>query len=191
MQHNFLYEQIAKDISSAINNGDYHLNTRLPSLREVSEMYSVSMATAIQAYQTLENKGLIQSRPKSGYYVTSMINKQVEQPDISQPTVIPTTVTVAQLAMSIVNEARLPRLVKLGAAVPGTDVLPLGQLARSMAGVSRVNGKHQEIMKTHGAMKSYVKKSLTLCVIQVTDAKQMKSLSQMVVLKRSILLYAV
>jgi len=137
MQHNFLYEQISKDISSAINDGEYHFNSRLPSLREVSEMYSVSMATAIQAYQTLEDKGLIESRPKSGYYVTSMLNKQIAQPAISQPTVTPTTVTVAQLAMTIVNDARQPRVVNLGAAVPGTDVLPLGQLARSMAGVSR------------------------------------------------------
>ncbi len=35
----------------------------------LSEEYGISMGTAFQAYYHLEGKGLIESRPKSGYYV--------------------------------------------------------------------------------------------------------------------------
>ena len=45
------------------------IGDKLPSVRMLSEEYGISMGTAFQAYYHLEGKGLIESRPKSGYYV--------------------------------------------------------------------------------------------------------------------------
>ena len=45
------------------------IGERLPSVRVLSEEKGISMGTAFQAYYHLEGKGLIESRPKSGYYV--------------------------------------------------------------------------------------------------------------------------
>ena len=39
------------------------------TVRTLADEYNISMGTAFQAYYHLEGKGLIESRPKSGYYV--------------------------------------------------------------------------------------------------------------------------
>jgi len=134
---NFLYEQLANDLAQAIQSDIYGIGERLPSLRYISEQYEVSMATAIQAYQRLEQRALIESRPKSGYYVIPWMHKQANEPVISKPKSSPTEVNVGHLAMSLVNETRQAGLIKLGAAVPEADLLPLGSLSRTLAGIAR------------------------------------------------------
>lgn len=133
----YLYEQLANDLAKAIHSGEYSVDEKLPSLRYVSEQYDVSMATTIQAYQHLEQSGLIFSRPKSGYFVSQWTNEEPEVPVISQPRLNPTEVNVAHLAMSLITESRQPGLIKLGAAVPEADLLPLASLSRTLAGVAR------------------------------------------------------
>jgi len=137
LRDNYLYEQLANDLTKAIHKGIYSVDERLPSLRYVSEQYEVSMATAIQAYQQLETDGLIWSRPKSGYFVSAWINKNLEEPTVSQPKLNPIDVSVGHLAMSLINESRQPGLIKLGAAVPEPELLPLANLSRTLAGVAR------------------------------------------------------
>lgn len=132
----FLYRQLAQDLGNAIRQGVYGIHERMPSLRRVTQHYGVSLATAIQAYQLLEDQGLLASRPKSGYYVLPRHSAHLE-PQTSKPPARATAVNVGQLALSLVNESRSPKLVRLGAAVPGTDMLPLKILSRNMAGIAR------------------------------------------------------
>ena len=63
------YLQIADGIEQLINTEALRIGDKLPSVRTLAEEYSISMGTAFQAYYHLEGKGLIESRPKSGYYV--------------------------------------------------------------------------------------------------------------------------
>jgi DNA-binding transcriptional MocR family regulator len=133
----FLYEQLANDLAKAIQQGLFAQEERLPSLRQISEQYTVSMATAIQAYQHLEQTGLIAARPKSGYYVCQRLREPSAEPTSSQPKSSPTEVNVGHLAMSLVNESRQPGLLRLGAAVPEPALLPLGTLSRTLAGIAR------------------------------------------------------
>lgn len=135
----FLYEQLANDLAKALYQGEYGIYERLPSLRYVSEQYQVSMATVIQAYQLLEQKGLIEAKSKSGYYVCPRIEETYQAPTVSQPKSVPSEVNVAHLAMSLINESRQPGLTKLGAAIPEPDLLPLGSLSRTLAGIARRN----------------------------------------------------
>lgn len=133
----FLYEQLAADLSKAIQQGVFAQEERLPSLRQISEQYAVSMATAIQAYQHLEQSGLIAARPKSGYYVCPRPSETTKEPSLTQPRSSPTEVNVGHLAMSLVNESRQPGLIRLGAAIPEPALLPLGTLSRTLAGIAR------------------------------------------------------
>jgi len=41
----------------------------MPSVRRFSSQQGVSVPTALRAYVTLETRGLIEARPKSGFYV--------------------------------------------------------------------------------------------------------------------------
>lgn len=65
----FLYEDIAFHLEAEILNGILQLGDKLPSIRMFCKQHHVSASTIFQAYYLLESKGLIEARPKSGYYV--------------------------------------------------------------------------------------------------------------------------
>ena len=65
-----LYLRIYNTIRSEILNGDLASGTKLPSLRKLAESNFVSVTTVEAAYEQLLVEGYIESRPKSGYYVT-------------------------------------------------------------------------------------------------------------------------
>src|SRR5215470_13526085 len=64
-----LYLQVAGGIEKMIQEEILKIGVKLPSVRMLSEEYGISMGTAFQAYYHLEGKGLVEARPKSGYYV--------------------------------------------------------------------------------------------------------------------------
>ncbi len=124
-------------MTRAIAMGTYAPGERLPSLRRIARHYGVSLATAIQAYQWLEDSGLVAVRPKSGYYVLPQGCGEACEPEVSQPRTVASEVTVGELALQILDEARRRDLINLGAAIPGPDLLPLKSLSRIYAGVVR------------------------------------------------------
>src|SRR5689334_23897134 len=63
------YLQVAEGIEQMIHEEILRIGDKLPSVRMLCEEYGISMGTAFQAYYYLEGKGLIEARPKSGYYV--------------------------------------------------------------------------------------------------------------------------
>ncbi len=136
-EQHFLYQQVAEDMRRAIGMGTYPPGERLPSLRRIADHYGVSLATAIQAYQWLEDSGFIEARPKSGYYVLTQGCGEACEPQVSRPRMQAGEVTVGQLALDILAEARRPDIINLGAAIPGPELLPLKSLSRIYAGVVR------------------------------------------------------
>src|ERR1700712_2540395 len=65
----FLYMQIADRLSNQIKGRVIKTGEKLPSVRALSQEQGISLSTAYKAYVQLEIKGLIEARPKSGYYV--------------------------------------------------------------------------------------------------------------------------
>src|SRR5947208_16720474 len=89
-----IYLQVAGGIEKMISDDVLKIGDKLPSVRLLSEEYGISMGTAFQAYYHLEGKGLIESRPKSGYYVRfnykrfpEIPNQPLQQPDSHEVTV--------------------------------------------------------------------------------------------------------
>src|SRR3982751_2377188 len=64
-----LYLQVSDGIEKMIADEVLRIGDKLPSVRVLSDEYGISMGTAFQAYYHLEGRGLVESRPKSGYYV--------------------------------------------------------------------------------------------------------------------------
>ena len=56
-----LYQQVAVRISELIEHGTLRPGERVPSVRKCSEQQSVSIATVMQAYRLLENRGVIEA----------------------------------------------------------------------------------------------------------------------------------
>src|SRR5512139_3339035 len=63
-----LYEEIATRVGGLIEQGTYRPGERIPSIRTMSRQMQVSINTIMEAYARLENKGIVEARPQSGYY---------------------------------------------------------------------------------------------------------------------------
>ncbi|MBB6095100.1 DNA-binding transcriptional MocR family regulator [Povalibacter uvarum] len=75
-----LYERVAHLVETQIATGTLRANDRIPSVRSMSRAAKVSVSTVVQAYVHLENIGLIEARPQSGFYVRPPDPKVVPEP---------------------------------------------------------------------------------------------------------------
>ena len=78
-----LYQQIAQTLAQLIHSGAFKVGQRLPSVRATALAQGVSISTAMQAYRQLEEQGLVQARPKAGYFVRRA--QRIAQPGLSTP----------------------------------------------------------------------------------------------------------
>src|SRR5687768_14391759 len=66
--HRPLYVELADSLQSLVEQGTLRPGHRVPSVRIMSRQRDVSIATVLQAYTVLENRGYLEARPQSGYY---------------------------------------------------------------------------------------------------------------------------
>ena len=80
-----LYMQIADKLQQQILGELLKIGDKLPSVRSYSKEMGWSVSTVLQAYYHLEGKGLIESRPQSGYYVRYNPSKYPQKVSKSNP----------------------------------------------------------------------------------------------------------
>jgi DNA-binding transcriptional MocR family regulator len=64
-----LYQRVAHHYRGAIRSGVLTPGARMPSVRSLTRLHQVSLSTALQACRSLEDEGLLEARPRSGYFV--------------------------------------------------------------------------------------------------------------------------
>lgn len=64
-----LYLRVAHHYRGAIHAGVILPGERMPSVRTLTRLHQVSLSTALQACRCLEDEGLLEARPRSGYFV--------------------------------------------------------------------------------------------------------------------------
>lgn len=69
MSQDYRYQQLEQALQDDIRRQRYRPGERLPSVRTLCQQRGVSKATVLHALQRLEARRLIESRPKSGFYV--------------------------------------------------------------------------------------------------------------------------
>lgn len=135
-----VYQQLATMLEGMISDRSLRAGDRMPSVRHFSSQHGVSIPTALQAYVTLETRGLIEARPKSGFYVRARQCDSVPQPQCQGTTPKLTTFANTDPLASLLIDQSDTKLVPLGAALPSPLLLPGVKLARTMASVSRKQG---------------------------------------------------
>lgn len=135
-----LYLQVAGKIENLIHSGTLRPGERIPSVRRACTQHGVSLTTIVQAYLTLENRGLIEARPKSGFFVRSLLRDRVLEPITSRVGNSAALVGVGSLQTRIFDAARMPEVVPFGAAYPSAENLPVKKLSLIMASVARSAG---------------------------------------------------
>ena len=140
----YRYEEIAHLVTALVDGGTLMPGARAPSLREISRDQNVSMATAMQAYRLLEDRGILQVRPQSGFYVARRPLLR-EAPSMSRPPARATDVSVSGVIVELLEHASDPDLVPLGCAIPSADLLCAGRLDRLLARIAREKGSTYNI----------------------------------------------
>src|SRR5215470_2186652 len=77
----FQYDRVAAIIEQQIEAGALRERERVPSLRAMSRHAGVSVGTVVQAYLRLEQRGVLEPRPRSGYFVAPRSAAAVELPE--------------------------------------------------------------------------------------------------------------
>ena len=95
-----LYHQLAEQIHEMIRAGTLRAGDRVPSVRSLSQQQNVSVSTVLQAYQRLEDSGVIEARPQSGYYVRRA-PADLEEPASSRPPRRALNVEINELAEAV------------------------------------------------------------------------------------------
>jgi len=134
-----LYERVARIVESQISNGALRANERIPSVRAMSRTAKVSVSTVVQAYVHLENIGLIEARPQSGFYVRTPEPRRLPEPR-RKPVRTPRPVSIANEVIDMCREA-----------VSRTDFVPLNSAVTEPASypTQRLNNLVREVLRDH------------------------------------------
>ncbi|MEZ5551199.1 MAG: PLP-dependent aminotransferase family protein [Pseudomonadales bacterium] len=116
------YQQVAHLIESQIRTGTLRAGMRAPSLRSLAGTAGVSVSTVSQAYQQLEQRGLLMARPRSGYFVATPLPATAAVPQ--------SVVVRGRKARSVTGEA----MDALLESMHRSDVLALGSAATRFSG---------------------------------------------------------
>jgi DNA-binding transcriptional MocR family regulator len=126
-----LYLRIAGTIEQQIMSEVLKIGDKLPSVRLLSKEHAMSVSTVLQAYYHLEGKGLIESRPQSGYYVRFNPSRFPQKIEKSNPLQTVKTKNVEAI-ISEVYDFAMQGVMRFSLSVPAPEILPLARLNKSM-----------------------------------------------------------
>ncbi len=140
-KESYLYEEVADQVTRLIDQRALLPKDRVPSLRKLSSKIGVSVSTVLQAFMVLEMKGLIEARPRSGFYVKTA-RRIPDEPRVSNPAPVVTRVGVSELVAKVFQAGRDPEMVPLGLTTPDPDLLPIKRLNAFMSKAARDSGRY-------------------------------------------------
>ena len=132
-----LYHQLADQIHELIRAGTLRAGERVPSVRRLSTQQRVSVSTVLQAYQRLEDIGVIEARPQSGYYVRRLAAAAMKEPEPSRPPKRALAVEVNDLTEAVLAYAVEPDVVAFGSACPAPELFQLERVRRVLSSAAR------------------------------------------------------
>lgn len=139
----FLYLSIAHQLEEMIEQGVFEIGNKLPSVRALSREQGVSVSTAFQAYYYLEGKGLIESRPKSGYYVRF---NRAAAPDLPPPIYTirssPNRLSIDEMLAAVFGDMTSENVLRFSMGSPDNSLLPVAKLNKSVRHAIATDTKH-------------------------------------------------
>lgn len=102
----YRYEQLEQRLREQIRIGQLAVGERMPSVRQLSRDATLSKSTVLAAYARLEAEGLIEARPRSGYFVAAQTQSAstLTKPATSEPSIQPVPVSVGQVLVDIMEK---------------------------------------------------------------------------------------
>ncbi len=136
----YLYERLVGSVVELIRTGTLPVGGRLPAVRRCARQNGVSVSTVLMAYRRLEDLGLVEARPQSGFYVRSDAHELLPEGGRNGSEMVPKTVRVSSMAWDVFGAEGASRHVPLGHAVPDPALLPTERLGKFLAAAVRESG---------------------------------------------------
>ncbi|WP_432210655.1 PLP-dependent aminotransferase family protein [Marinobacter alkaliphilus] len=130
-----LYNQVADQLQALILDGVYREGERVPGVRVLSRQFGVSISTVLQAHQTLEARGYLQARERSGYFVRRPA-RDLPEPRMTEQRSRPVPVSAREMTLDLCADEQ-KRMVPLATAIPHPDYLPVRQIQQSTLWAAR------------------------------------------------------
>lgn len=128
------YRQLADHYRHAIASGVLAPGIRMPSVRELMCRHKVSLSTALQAYRQLETDGLLEAKPRSGYFVrqpNKVRLEPVEEPAVTRFDPAQYVGINAKVCSVIAEGRKRPVKVDLAGACGAPELYPFDALRRA------------------------------------------------------------
>jgi len=127
-----IYLRIADLIEQQIMTQVLNIGDKLPSVRSLGKEHGISVSTILQAYYHLEAKGLIESRPQSGYYVRFNPSRFPHKIEKSNPLQTARTKNVEAIIGEVYDNFSMPGITPFSLSVPAPQLLPLAKLNKAL-----------------------------------------------------------
>jgi DNA-binding transcriptional MocR family regulator len=127
-----LYLHIADNIEKQIMDKVLNIGDKLPSVRLLSKQHAISISTALQSYYHLEAKGLVESRPQSGYYVRFSPSRFPQKIEKSNPLLTTKNKNVEAIISEVYDDLAKPNVLQFSLSVPAPELLPIAKLNKAM-----------------------------------------------------------
>jgi DNA-binding transcriptional MocR family regulator len=94
----------------------------------------------MEAYRLLEDRGIVEARPQSGYYVRSHSTNRIATPRIIKEDMGPVVCCVEKIVSKVFKDCMGPVLIQMGTNIPNMDLLPVDKISRCLASAVRRRG---------------------------------------------------
>lgn len=131
-----LYQALADRLQGLINEGVYPVGSAVPGLRRLSRTHDVSVSTVVSATRELERRGVLEARPRSGYYVLPPPARR-DMPRARPRSRRPHPVTGQEQLLQIIQSVQDRTVVNFGTAVPDPDYMPASVIEKAFRRVWR------------------------------------------------------
>lgn len=135
----YKFEVFTAALEKQIREGFLKPGHKLPSVRELKEQYHTSMSTVQDGYAYLIDRGLVESIPRSGYYVRNRPAQPHREAKTKRKPVVRDAVFKHHLGLTTSRQAGR-RLSEFNVAAPGDLLIPQKLLLRTMQQVIREQG---------------------------------------------------
>jgi len=132
------FKEIANHLARSIQEGLLRPGERLPSLRSLCQSEGTSLMTALAAYRHLEDLGLVEALPRSGYRVLHDSVPPLRRPAILRPRLTSFSTQRTDIIAQVLTAMADPTLMPLGFGCPSPDLFPLSTLRRITANLLNV-----------------------------------------------------
>ena len=119
-----LYIQIAESVIEQIENGTLRAGEKVASIRRLSRQKRVGISTALQAYMWLENRGHLEARPKSGFFVRRPFASLIPEPRFEVPRTQPHLLGANDILATFLASARDPQSIPFAAGCATAELYP-------------------------------------------------------------------